>query len=234
MSIRPRYSLLALMLLTAGVAVSVKLWRGPHRAQIHSPALGYESQLLGSIEIFPVLRGLGDTWIEYDFVNTFEGRQFSTVFGELYKSDRYFLDPWEFKHNFHARTPEFAKRLAKLKELYPDLGVLVQIGRDHNVYSVVSKEKVHYWVTMSQLGQAPLAGSPKPLPECYLITDRRVYEYLDSDGWVIAVRPIKSQDIPNLAIRLRVAEELNRSDQPRFNPATVIPQNNPQPWAKGS
>lgn len=29
--IRPRYSLLALLLFTAAVAVGVKLWRGPHR-----------------------------------------------------------------------------------------------------------------------------------------------------------------------------------------------------------
>lgn len=30
MSIRPRYSLLALLLFTAAVAIGVKLWRGPH------------------------------------------------------------------------------------------------------------------------------------------------------------------------------------------------------------
>jgi hypothetical protein len=30
MSLRPRYSLLTLLLLTAAIAVGVKLWRGPH------------------------------------------------------------------------------------------------------------------------------------------------------------------------------------------------------------
>jgi len=34
MSLRPRYSLLTLLLLTAGIAGGVKLWRGPHRVFI--------------------------------------------------------------------------------------------------------------------------------------------------------------------------------------------------------
>lgn len=34
--LRPRYSLLALLLFTAAVAVGVKLWRGPHHVVDHS------------------------------------------------------------------------------------------------------------------------------------------------------------------------------------------------------
>jgi hypothetical protein len=40
MNLRPRYSLLALLLFTAAVAGGVKIWRGPHR-HVHREALAY-------------------------------------------------------------------------------------------------------------------------------------------------------------------------------------------------
>ena len=43
MSLRPRYSLLTLLLLTAAVAVGIKLWRGPHHV-VDRSNLMYEDE----------------------------------------------------------------------------------------------------------------------------------------------------------------------------------------------
>jgi hypothetical protein len=54
MSLRPRYSLLTLLLLTVAIAVGIKLWRGPHRVVTRLPfsqaEVDYFSQLFGHVE----------------------------------------------------------------------------------------------------------------------------------------------------------------------------------------
>jgi hypothetical protein len=44
MTLRPRYSLLTLLLLTTAIAVGVKLWRGPHRTLYQYPFTSAEQR----------------------------------------------------------------------------------------------------------------------------------------------------------------------------------------------
>ena len=65
MSLRPRYSLLTLLLLTAAIAVGIKLWRGPHRVMTRFPLTpadaAYFSQFFGPIESGGNARGALET-----------------------------------------------------------------------------------------------------------------------------------------------------------------------------
>ncbi len=50
MQFRPRYSLLTLLLLTAGIAVGIKLWRGPHLEILSDPPNAIEATYLENFQ----------------------------------------------------------------------------------------------------------------------------------------------------------------------------------------
>lgn len=81
MTLRPRYSLLTLLLLTTAVAVGIKLWRGPHRVLFTNPTIAQ----LEEITQTPVanyhrqnINHQGTTF-EYRYRNTWSGRELLTV-----------------------------------------------------------------------------------------------------------------------------------------------------------
>lgn len=81
MSIRPRYSLLTLLLLTATVAGGIKLWRGPHR-QILALTSKEDRALLEKLGcIHPLIWDVHSQQLELSYVNQGHGREYHTLIG---------------------------------------------------------------------------------------------------------------------------------------------------------
>ena len=74
MPLRPRYSLLTLLLLTAAVAGGIKFWRGPHWAELPYPPSQEEQAVLEQHWMLDnFTREYGATVIRYQFVREGQG-----------------------------------------------------------------------------------------------------------------------------------------------------------------
>lgn len=85
MSLRSRYSLLILLLLTAAVAGGMKLWRGPHWAELHEPMTQEEQAVL---ERYYHLRDFINTAVaekvQYRYTRDFEHATWDLIEGRVF------------------------------------------------------------------------------------------------------------------------------------------------------
>jgi hypothetical protein len=94
MSPRPRYSLLTLLLLTAGIAVGVKLWRGPHRLFIPADMLpAGDSLYLLFPSAQPVALKYGSLKYELEYFREWQGVNYTTLMGRPDPETRTYLQP---------------------------------------------------------------------------------------------------------------------------------------------
>lgn len=88
MFLRPRYSLLTLLLLTAAVAVGIKLWRGPHQMRITAAKQG----LLNQLGYQTSVNELGEFETTLEYINHFDRTEYIVVLGTPRDPDDLYLD----------------------------------------------------------------------------------------------------------------------------------------------
>ncbi len=165
MSLRPRYSLLTLLLLMAGIALGVKLWRGPHRVVLPNwssdewrdgveiRALWTELKLLHT----PILMLGTDVNQECEYVQEPRGKRVLTV-SETWRDPRYLI---QYEATGEQINPElnFVRgralqagqkmnpeiRVSETPLTWDDAAVLVQAGRRHRL-RLVAVEEIRCWV----------------------------------------------------------------------------------------
>ncbi len=82
MSLRPRYSLLTLLLITVVVAGGIKLWRGPHR-QILTMTNKEDRALLEKLGcLHPLIWDVRSQELEFSYENQGDGREYHTLIGK--------------------------------------------------------------------------------------------------------------------------------------------------------
>ena len=150
MSLRPRYSLLTLLIFTALVAGGVKLWYGPHRVSIGEMPTVFEQAIL---EKGQALGFTTDEWqYEYDYIQSWQERQILSV--TCFPTTMYYM--------IAMGTPDYRPGR---KYLFSEANYHKYLNEDS--LAVSSKDQVHCWI---QLGREPadrvnLTGTmPSPLP----------------------------------------------------------------------
>src|SRR4051812_23116133 len=94
MSLRPRYSLLTLLVLTAFVAGGVKLWRGPHWRMLSEPLTASDRALLEMHPNFPRFQGLFPAVTSCHYRNTFQGPELLVIRAEPTPAVPLFVVDW--------------------------------------------------------------------------------------------------------------------------------------------
>jgi hypothetical protein len=108
MSLRPRYSLLTLLVVMALVAGGVKWWRGPHRVLLSNPRTGAEHAILWKLCCTHPLLEDATQHIELSYTNQLTGKVYETLMGRPQTTVYFFLKhsksppllmKWELKRN---------------------------------------------------------------------------------------------------------------------------------------
>jgi hypothetical protein len=85
MTLRPRYSLLTLLLLTAAVAGGMKYWRGPHWAELHDPPTAEEKAAFAdSLHLWDFISYYGALDVRYQFTRGWDEQHWHLLEGHTF------------------------------------------------------------------------------------------------------------------------------------------------------
>lgn len=201
MSLRPRYSLLTLLLLTAAVAVGIKLWRGPHRVVMSAPPTVSEQAILDRAYLTAVHAAYFKPEVyEYDFVRTWQGLDCATVKGRSGSASPVFVIPTGDTMRFLLSTTGMVN------------GLTVQNLAES------TQERLVCWIHSGQL--LPPARTNPVLSSAtgqiimgkhytyYLSNQKRLYVDAPTTWHEFSIRLIQMTDVTDPILRARIAEEL--------------------------
>jgi hypothetical protein len=227
MKIRPRYSLLTLLVLTALIAGGVKYWRGPHRTVMNDPPTHAERKILKSIEVWEDCFEAHGVTFRYELEWRREWETERTLSLKLIPLQELTL------RNFDARNRAQGKLLLTpelLRELSDSQRRVFETLETERVLCLLHRGRPRQRLEPdSDNSQSPAAGTATPasaasansasaasassVPELapnplYLLTNRkRVYELNGVSGG-LAGKPVKPEDIVDLDLRSTVSWEL--------------------------
>lgn len=220
--IRPRYSLLTLLVVTALVAGGVKWWRGPHRLTIGGSPTASEQAILK--EGHPFEFPPAEVRFEYDFLRTLEGREFLSVTC-VPTSAAYFLV---------GSSEPIPYDPPGIKGLYSDSSYREELKKGA-ITTANPKERVVCWIRAGRkptYREVPVTPIPQPskrpgqvrirreiisgeeLLKSYLVTD--VGKLYEIGGAYIAFWGIETtlDQVVDADVRARIAEELHKLPVP--------------------
>ena len=184
MSLRPRYSLLTLFVLTALVAGGVKWWRGPHRVMMSNPPTAVERELLA--RAIEAVYMFDDMDFEYVYLQGWDTPEFLALIGR----PRFGMI-WTLA--VHKETPD------------------VKWQQQSNPYVVaVSPGRIIY---SGKLLRQPSSAPPEnrlnvKFEDCYLLTrEREIYQLLN-DYLRLNVKLVQLSDISDPIAREMISNEL--------------------------
>lgn len=86
MSLRPRYSLLTLLLLTAAIAGGMKLWRGPHWGELTDPpSTDARLALQEHAQLANFIHGFGVEEVRYQYLRLWEQTSWTFAEGRIFQ-----------------------------------------------------------------------------------------------------------------------------------------------------
>ena len=209
MSLRPRYSLLTLLIITALVACGVKLWRGPHELQLNvSDAFGEatmtrtpeEQQLVEQLPIQGDICAHEHYEYHLRYVNELGRKVFTTGKG-IFKIPTYL---------FHAKSGGILPR-----QYFPE-GIQLEYVSDQKFMEQVAcfifeinqqrqgSSRGHYWIRVPK--NRPTEKIAVPL--YFITTSKRVFQLEYQDLAERTFRLVTPDQIAEPALAARVAEEL--------------------------
>ena len=211
MSLRPRYSLLTLLVIIAGIAASLvvgmKLYRGPHRAVMSSPPTVAEQTILDRAYLAAVhAEYFKPVVYEYDFVRTWQGLDCATVKGRSVSTQPILVLPTGVTMKFLLSTQGIAS------------GFTVQNQ------AAATPERLVCWIHSGQL--LPPARKNPVLSAAtgqiildkhytyYVSNQKRLYIDAPASDYGIFIRLIQLTDIDDPILRARIAEELATIPEP--------------------
>jgi hypothetical protein len=200
MSLRPRYSLLTMLLLTAAIAVGIKLWRGPHRVMMSNRPTLEEQAILERATMAAVhAESFKPLRYEYDFVRSGQGKDCLTVVGRPTGSVPILIIPTSVTMQFALErsmlTPKDTANFLK----NPTVERLICF-----VHSGRTQPSPFAATLTAASGQVTTAKHPT----YYISSQKRVYVDAIQLAYGIYIRLIELNDIQDPAVRARVDEAL--------------------------
>jgi hypothetical protein len=238
MSLRPRYSLLTLLLLTAAVAVGIKLWRGPHRVSVSSvPTFTGTSTGLQRIALWKNVghftmtgnsqplqdsQDQGDA-IECEYVRNWSNNTVTTAC-ETWKKPRYLV---------RVQEPQMGRMHLIVESASPLSPELINPLLTNNPAKIESIEQLSCWIAGNSEGTkiecqprvVPLLGpvihfniqvSDQPFhPVYYLTTTGKIFQLATIQRLPMPqlepefdLEPVTLEAISDPLVRARVSERL--------------------------
>jgi hypothetical protein len=219
MKLRPRYSLLTLLVLTALVAGGVKLWHGPHSFALSVPPTAKEQVLLGAYAEHELLQQQSAAETEGQYLNTFAGPELLLIQGRPGPNVRWLV---KFAVWGSARLGDHRRLNSGLYLLPVKLEYLKESS---------SGETIRFWCSSPQLQppvpdpvSVPESDSLKPIiytvlppriPGGYFVSDRkRVYQSKSGSKYMF-LSPIQVTEIPDPKLRVLIEQELASIPDPQ-------------------
>lgn len=197
MRLRPRYSLLTLLILTALVAGGVKYWRGPHRAVMSNPSTVEESLLREWPKTADGRRyAFEPVAYEYDYLNEWNKRRYLFIKG--YSTDKRPIPVGEFTN------------VPGLVCLYPR-NILANAEELAVEAKLAKQERVVCWLYSASI----VAQEDGLRKEIYFLTSRKkIYLHVRLPSDSVLLWPAELSDIADVELRERIVEELDQIPEP--------------------
>jgi hypothetical protein len=218
LSIRPRYSLLTLLLLTAAVGYGVKLWRGPHRLDLTAMA-GFDPtrtppppEVQHWLEQMPIRPNIAcsssHTDYQLEYLNNGNQPQILSVRGR-----------------FHF--PHYLTNVGEQLWIRPQTEADTEIPFKHSetfdeqiACFVFAKPAMSNAKQLSISGQVNFflpGGKNRPIEQelFFVLTDKRVYQLLHTKIRAREAKQVALAQIADPNIRARIAEELAKIPDPQ-------------------
>ena len=202
MSLKPRYSLLTLLILTAFIAGGIKLWRGPHHVVIPERPNEEERLLVDQFLFRGYFNGYYPPVVyEYEYVNSLNEREYLYVKGRS--------------------TGERPIPVYRLRFSSPQRAYLIT---ELNLRSIAAQNEPHtdeqvvcwmYHPKSKELAAAELPAPAVPrhagLYGCYFLTNRKqLYRCNDDFSFGIPLDRVELSQIEGPELRQCVAAELEK------------------------
>lgn len=226
MSLRPRYSLLTLLVLTAGIAVGIKLWRGPHWVVLDNPPSVSEYPLLEQISS-PNFQQLFPFEMRVQYLNTLSGREVLLIHGEPAPPEKLMVVSWATLQKGNGSSEHVESKDYAIFPLSIMPGDTLPPALQREVLSVTREEILRWYSSKPKPPVTPTttepsesqSSLPKPppaiIPSTYFLSNhKQVYEY-HSTYFVIAVSRILVSEIPDPALRTVIEQELANLPDPK-------------------
>ncbi len=223
MSLRPRYSLLTLLILTALVAGGLQYWRGPHWRTLSDPLTAADQALLaGPSYDNPNLQFLFHGEVRWKYRNTLSGSELLLIHGQPESDAPLFVDQEFMLSGIPGRG----------RGQIPQTLYCVRPASSSTPDGPYAHEKIRCWYSV------PRHASPKrdttdseiddvimkpveytvmkpTVPHLYFVTEqKRVYQF-HSFLWSLTVIPIPAAEIEDPELRALIEAELTNIPDPR-------------------
>ena len=214
MSLRSRYSLLTLLLLTAAIAVGIKLWRGPHEQRVFDPALvtypqnapsPSDAKLLEQMPVRPYICGGSSGWHRYIYKNTFQGPEVILVSGQPTEAHCIIFETSSTEGHFWI-VPKKSNDEAPINDGLPPMELLGWVqgepGKLNQNKRWQSMFHGHFMVS------APYHKFQREHSPVYLLTKKRdVFQVVSKRTLAIQLELVDLRSIPNADVRAWINTE---------------------------
>ena len=214
MSIKPRYSLLTLLLLTAGIAVGVKLWRGPHHAVVSNPMTADESALFSDLAFSDSLAGVfAPVVYEYEYVNEWNNQRVLYVRGHS-------TNARPIPVHLSTNDPE---RGFLLRDPQPTPLLLVAEGNAAKrervvcwIYPTKAQDEIEVEPVTYGYGSSLQTTHPTAATRCYFLSSqKKIYVFEGLPYIHIPFKHLELNDLEDPEFRACIARELAMIPEPR-------------------
>jgi len=201
MRFRPRYSLLTLLLLTAGIAVGIKLWRGPHIVPMSDPPTPLEASL---IEQFPIKLPNCSITHDYEFLREWKEDRILSARGIPQDSRWVILKAWSESNYWYLVEEKEVPRLIR-----------------EGAVDQTSQAKLVSWIYSPHPSDIPWRYGSKDenyhvqyaqaTKECYFLAERKVVcRYIGTYLGFHTTMLVDPETIEDSYLRWRIQTEVKR------------------------
>ena len=206
MSLRPRYSLLTLLILTAIVAGGVKLWRGPHHVVMSDPPTSEEEALLSQLDSLYVMNRFRPNLVyAYEYLNEVRRRKYLCVRGAFVGHRKILIEKW-----IGADAPSYSLSLNPIDEEAGKANSPTFNKEEHLVcwlYNPNCNDDLSSDVSMYR--DLPLKLSDTHKIPCYFLSShKKIYFFDKVVDAKIPLQPLDLNQIIDPEFRACVAREL--------------------------
>ena len=219
MSLRPRFSLLTLLFVTALVAGGVKLWHGPHWRTLSDPLTALDQSLIAEHASDSHFQVLLTSEVKCKYLNTWSGPELLLIHGQP-RADAPLLIGNAIWHEMDP-GPDLGGFWYFERAIYP--GTISEQAVPRPGESIRSWYAPPFLPSPSFRKPPPIQEPtrtvmytilPPHLPHCYFVSDRKhVYQSQAGSSYFL-IAEIQVSEIPNPELRTLIEQELAMIPEP--------------------